>query len=456
MAGLIDRIPLPQNGMDAFLTGMQQSQAMFDSMMKNKMRPYQIKLLEAQAAEAEAKAKGEGIAGEYFQRLTGNKPNQNEPLTGTQTPGTFDESGNQTTYNTASVGAEETPQQIPQDQQNVAPEEQNVGTALGLTPREQRLQASANSVPDTVGTGAQQMPSQTAQQPTEANIPNAQQANISTLGKEKIIDRGDPSQYALDDAARRGEEITFHGATIKPKIETSPEKDGYVIKKYPSRLKTIEKVGETPQEQAITKAKGEAAAQTLKDVATTAASSENISASIEGLKDLMKNPRYKNIAGTAEGLALNAKPLGIPLGTLLSNALPKQFPKEDLDLLGQANAYMGNINIAASQLFKGPYKNMIDSLIGRMKPNASDPESVQNGKIRGLETILKLGQKRKALVEKYVGQGMASGMANLRADKEIPFSQIKKEVTDAVQSETIDGYEYKMINGQLHKRKVKS
>lgn len=406
-------IPMPMNGMDAFMSGMQSSQAMFDSMMKNKMTPYQIELLKAQALEAQGKAKAEGMAGDYIQNLMNpgmNRPSINEPLTGTETPGGFDNSGNQIKYNTARIPVGES-----SSSSDVDRESWNL-------PKEYKPSVNDNGAPLSIDDG---YPIHSIAEKESSNLNNNAQ-----LGQEKVIFAGDSSKYQQDEAAKQGLEMNVGGISIKPKIERKTE-NGYEITTWPSGKKTISKVGQNEEEKQLSEAKGKAAAKELENVVTTQASTQGISTSLEGLKDLMKNPRYKNIAGTAEAYALNLKPFGLPVGAGLSKAFPNKFPKEDLDLLGQANAYMGNINIAAGQLFKGSYKNMIDGLIGSMKPNVSDPESVQNGKIRGIETLMKIGQQRNALVEKYVGEGMAPGMANLRADKEIPFSEVKKQVTNA-------------------------
>ncbi len=55
MASPFAPIPMPENGIDSFNKGMAASQAMWDSMMANKMRPYQQQLLKAQSEEAQGK-----------------------------------------------------------------------------------------------------------------------------------------------------------------------------------------------------------------------------------------------------------------------------------------------------------------------------------------------------------------------------------------------------------------
>lgn len=48
-------IPLPESGADAFMKGATTSQSIIDSLIKNKLNPYQIQLLQGQAQEAQAK-----------------------------------------------------------------------------------------------------------------------------------------------------------------------------------------------------------------------------------------------------------------------------------------------------------------------------------------------------------------------------------------------------------------
>jgi len=98
MAGIFGQIPMPMNAMDAFMQGMQSSQSMFDSFMKNKLTPYQIELLKAQSEEA----KGKGAEANMFSQLLNKYGNlggsipaqsQESPMTGSAPAGTFPQTG---------------------------------------------------------------------------------------------------------------------------------------------------------------------------------------------------------------------------------------------------------------------------------------------------------------------------------------------------------------------------
>lgn len=117
-------IPMPQNAMDAFMTGMQHSQSMFDSFMKNKMTPYQIKLLEAQTLEAQ----GKGAEASMYAQIMNKYGHLNQPqnqssseptMTGNAPAGTFPLTGGITAQGTPAQNpitqkpAEELPPQNP-------------------------------------------------------------------------------------------------------------------------------------------------------------------------------------------------------------------------------------------------------------------------------------------------------------------------------------------------------
>lgn len=430
--------PMPMNGMDAFMQGMQQSQAMWDSFMNNKLRPYQVELLKAQAQEAQGKALAQQMGARFLQGLTSpGGSQQEEPLTGTQTPGGFDTSGNQVNYNTATT---------PITQTNNAPatpisQNNDVYAPTQMPPAAQAQVANTNQ--------------QIAAQQTE-NIP-------ANLGQVKVIHPGDPKLYGYDKAAEQGIEINVGGVKLNPKAEETTE-NGYTTKRWPSGKVTVERaVGETPTEKGQREVgeKKQEAENAAHAAATQEFEKENVKNyqagqiaknDINALKETISAPNYKNLAGSLEGYALNAQPMGIPLGAVLAKVAPGKFKPEDLDLLGQANTHMGNVVLHVGQQFKGPFKQLINGLITQMKPNVNDPYEVQQGKVRALEVANELGQRQTELYDKHLKDGMSPIQAMAATDKELPYSKIKQEVETAAKPSK-EEYEYKEINGVLHRRR---
>ncbi len=265
----ISRIPMPQNGMDAFLTGMTQSQSIFDSLMKNRMSPYQIRLLEAQTKEAEAKANAMPAQMKIMQQFMGTSGGNNDNLTGTNTPGTFDKSGNATTYNTASNVPN--PSQAPnQDQQNIS----------NMKPGDSYVVGSNRPPQNAWGMNKNQLVNQANQdqaasdqqnnvlnpainpKPIAPQAPNAQnpmqqqpvQKNTSEIhndfdsGKEVDMSPGDPSKAFMDKIAQGGAGLNFNGMSAKPEIKRQVN-DGIQYTYYPSGRVTKQKIADTTDEK---------------------------------------------------------------------------------------------------------------------------------------------------------------------------------------------------------------
>lgn len=449
MAGIFEPIKMPMNAMDAFWKGMNNSQSMFDSFMRNKMTPYQIKLLEAQAEEAKGKAYGERMAGQHFQNLTDptqqSQPSE-EPLTGTQTLGGFDKNGSQVNYNTATTPVSNS-MQSQSGADNSAYPEPNSQPTPGQTYRN-----SMNQPDDTHALTTMPPESQTQ---AKADLP-------AGIGQEKIIVAGDPSKYPLDEAAKRGESMNYHGVDIKPTIDEKTE-NGYTTKRHPSGKVTISRsIGETEAEKGnrvVSEKKQEDENSANIEVAKDF-EKENVKSyqngvtaknDIDALQDTISQPHYKNIAGSLEGYALNAHPLGIPVGAILAKVAPGKFTPEDLDLIGTTNTQMGNVVLNVGSQFKGPFKQLINGLINGMKPNVNDPIEVQEGKIRALKVANELGQQQTVLYDKYLKKTGGNAIKAMEmTSKELPYKKIKEEIESARKSKEGD---YKMINGVLHKRK---
>ncbi len=203
-------------------------------------------------------------------------------------------------------------------------------------------------------------------------------------------------------------------------------------------------VGETPKEKRLGTAESEAAGQTLKKTSETSLSGLSLNASFQALDELMKNPRYENIAGTMEGKLINAQPLGLPLGAMLQKRLPSQFSKEDAELHGTASAHLGNVVTGVAQKFKGPYRNFVNGIINNMKPNMGDSKAVQQGKLRALRELNDIADEQNEMIAKDISNGMEPTAAILKAAKKITPTYIQKRVNEARQKESIEKNEFKV------------
>lgn len=187
------------------------------------------------------------------------------------------------------------------------------------------------------------------------------------------------------------------------------------------------KVGESNKEKRLGEAQSGATKKALEDIYGTDEGDAEILDSLKGLQGAINNPRYKNIAGTAEGYTMGLRPFGLPLGT----AFQKLFPEEDKELLGTVNTAMASINSNFAKSFKGPYKGAIDNLIQGLKPNINESIPVQQGKVNAMMTLYTIKQQRKQLIDQYVANGASVPQAMQFADAQVPFDKIQKQVKAA-------------------------
>ena len=256
-------IPLPQNGMDAFLQGMATSQSLFDSFMKNKMTPYQVRLLEAQTKEAEAKANAMPAQMKIMQQIMGTG-DSGDTLTGTNTSGAFDQNGNATTYNTATNNQNVSPAPglNTQDQKNIGMMKPGDSYVIGSNNRPKN--AWGMNRHDLVNQSTQDQAladQQTNVRPIAPQAPNAQNSiqqplekNTSDLhddfdsGKEVVLNAGDPSKSFLDKLALGGAGLNINGMTAKPEIKRVVE-DGIQYTYLPSGKILKQKIADTADEK---------------------------------------------------------------------------------------------------------------------------------------------------------------------------------------------------------------
>lgn len=329
----IGRIPMPQNGMDAFLTGMTQSQSMFDTMMKNQMRPYQMQLLKAQAQEAQAKASLLPQQMNLLQQMMGGGGGGTSKPTGSETPGAFDQSGNATTYNSATQTPNPSPAPAiggfgggPDETTPQSPEDASGMNRKSLVARANQDQASydqKNGVtqPSLV---SQAVAANGAVAPkSQAVAPNAPNAQVTTqnqnepkkdplLGKEIEITPGNPSMALADKMAVSGGSMNVNGMSVAPKIGRTSA-DGVETARYPSgRVTVTKKEPSFAEKAAITSDAKEQAALKVADKKETT-NLENTA------KSLIESAGYINNINDINKKRVTSGWYGLPGGGLVSN-----------------------------------------------------------------------------------------------------------------------------------------
>lgn len=452
----ISRIPMPQNGMDAFLTGMTQSQSIFDSMMQNKMRPYQTRLLEAQAKEAEAKAAAMPQQMKMFQQFMGGDSSASSQPTGTQTPGAFDQRGNATTYNSVNGTPNASPSSgvIPSRQVNpspLGPQNANGMSRHDLVSRANQDQAASdqqNNIPMPVSNNqpiAPQAPN--AQNSTQSNSPvtDASQQSSSQenkgfqTGPEIEIKPGDPRLAQQDKAAMSGFSDTLNGMGLSPKITRSTV-DGVEKTTYPSGRVTIRKVAPSYEEkqQMQEEIKGNVALKNAdikssKDIESSVRNLISAAHTVKQIKDTLdKNPKIT-------GAIYNTPGIGEQLAKSSSNPDLGKFIGATTNLQAQyAKAENTRAGIGMVKFFQNAKpdkgnsyavnKGLIDQNIEKITSEINDAKAEWEAKNPG-----------KTFPFQIPDMGLSSGSGdNLNTGG----------------NKVVNGYEYKMINGVMHKRKI--
>ena len=446
-----------QNPMDAFMTGMQQSQAMFDHMMQNKMRPYQTRLLEAQAKEAEAKAAAMPQQMKMFQQFMGGSDNDttSQP-TGSQTPGAFDQNGNATTYNSvngtpnASPATGATPQQ---DQQNISNMKPGDSYVVGSNRAPQNAwamnkSALVNRANQDQATSDQQnnvaMPNAApTNQPIAPQAPNAQNSVQSQQGEspskspyesgqEVETKAGDPNKAQQDRAAQGGFSASLNGMSLAPKIIRTTV-DGVEKSIYPSGRETIRKVAPSylEKKQMDEEVKGNEASRqadlkSTKDIESSVRNLINAAHTVKQINDTLdKNPKMT-------GAIYNTPLIGEQLAKSSTNSDLGKFIGATTALQAQyAKAESSRAGIGMVKFFQNA------------KPDKGNSYAVNKGLI----------DQNKEKITSEINDAKAEWEAK-NPGKKFPFEIPDMGTSSGAGNKVVNGYEYKMINGVLHKRKV--
>lgn len=366
-------IPMPQNPMDAFLGAMATSQSMFDSMMKNKLTPYQAQLYKAQAEEAQGKAAQSNMLAHLINGLIN--------------PDQIINKSNSTINNIQPDNLQQEPTG------NNPPQDMNSGTINpgGVTPVNMQNINLPSRKP-----GQESMPIQSSQKPFGNGMnPGLQKSNLAAA----LL--GIPVGHEMVDGKL---------VTINPLTGTSTEQ-----------------IGQTPQQQAELKMQvGRSNAfsgQDAKLVNTLDTQSASADQTLNTLGDIGKiiyTPEWSEMRKLAT----------IPGGGKASlwwyahNGTPEQQ-----QMAGQFISTTGQVVANMASQFKGQFRKGEQQLISGIKINDTDTPALSQGKFESLVSMENFLKQRNNLTSKLVRQGLSPPDANEQADRTLNGDLVRKIIS---------------------------
>ena len=175
----------------------------------------------------------------------------------------------------------------------------------------------------------------------------------------------------------------------------------------------------TPQEVANIQANVKAKEQLQKETQESAFAQLPLNASFTALDKILKDPEYIANAGTLTSTLMNAKPYGVPVGSMLQKNLPKFFPASVAQKLSSAQVHMGNIVVGVGQKFKGPMKQLTANYIDSMKPTPLDSPAIQQSKVTQLKVLSDLADRQNERIDELSRQGLDPTQAIIQSTKEL-------------------------------------
>ncbi len=446
-------IPMPMNAMDAFMSGMQSSQKMFDSMMSNRtnaaranlaqqaanreeqllpyrlqefsdkhnLSPVQRAHLEAQIRNESAQATGREADNKFQQdrdnNLAGGQDNTAPVISPSAAP---------TDY-TASPGAgDRAPTAMPQaaqDQANkdlhpnigapanvIAPNPyvsaaDNGNNATNVAPISNFVQPAKASVPapqlpfmpkgspGNTGGAPTKSPQELANEQEDITNPNYKGSSNSPAarGPIEVVSAGRPSEYKYDRFAGTKQ----HGIDF-PKVVID-KADGFEEKTYPSGLVTRQKIGPSAEEKAATTIDvAEKKAQNTSDIKASAKIEDDTKTIAKSIKNF--DSMYKLLEDHPK---LTGPAYNIPFSQKLSKSQPLA------EFTNKAGLAQGEIahNTTASRTGVGAL-----NWAKLVKPDATYDPSRNKGFIKAnLEELLNgLEENKKLWIEKNPGKKLPS------------------------------------------------
>jgi hypothetical protein len=445
-------IPLPQSGMDSFWSGMNNTQNMINSMLQNKLHPYQVELLKAKAEEARNSTANKAFMSNILQQLMGGGSSGGAPdssLTNQSPQGTFPASGavggnGQQMGNAVDENAPTSMSQAPSNAPN-APMNTAGMSRQDLVNRANQDQ-SKYDMAHQIGNGASGLPQSTIEEggmpgssvnPMSNQTPpsnNQMQLPGNQVGQEEVVKQGDPAKYGLDKLSG----ITMPGAF---NIKKDPPKfvDGYQIQTYPSGKVTRIKMGDTwdEKQQKLVQMNGEkeqkkSDIKRSDDIVKSSQAIANAANTVKELHSLLQE--NKGLTGAAYRLPV----VGDALAKLSNNKALGKFDSAAGMLQGdyaKAEATRGGIGLV--------------NWAKNVKPDKTNSPAYNEGMIyqHAHKQLEQFADAKAEWESKNPGKEFPVKMPDLS-------DILKTEKTDnAHPTKTINGREYVNINGAWHTRK---
>ncbi len=391
-------LPDPYQSGNGILQGLDTGSTLMQKYLQNKLNPYQMTLLQAQAQEAQANAaKGQMWAKLLNSAMGGDSSGGG----GVANPELIAGLLKIPVYHTTVDGKVVTINPL---------SSMGGGSSSVSAPSSNGMNVPSMSPGQSYVVGSGQSPQNVPSEDTQ-NIPKADAiASSNAQNPEAIIPPGQ--------------------SMPAPNFQGSPDQTQLL----PSGM-SVAKVGPSKLEEQANQAKQNAIGDWMKKNYTSQGADQSMQNIIDLARKGLSDPNYANVAGTLEGKFIDAQPLGVPVGSMLQSAYPNKFSKEDASALGNMKGYFGQIYQQAAANFKGPFKTMIKGVIDQYKPNVGDSIATQQAKLAAMEAITQSGIQYKNRVNALVNQGADPITAGALVDRQFNINSIKKQVDDSYNSE---------------------
>jgi len=415
-------IPMPQSGMDAFLTGQKSMQDIFNSLAQNKynqgmlgvheqeaarqqkllpallqeyadkhdLNPFQRQLLQAQAQQALAGAtKAQALANIYSGAL--------EP-TPLSTPNPV--AANAPINNQAGVAQQGSPlpSTLPFTPITQIPMRPGMSPQTGQAPNPM----AGEIRPSSMAPSGQQSPANQGQMQPQASV---EQGGEPIVGNETEIAKGNPRMYGLDRLA---------GMPGFAKAETHITPEGIAYTRYPSGRTTVQRIGPSGFQRELSKGD----AKIVNELDKESIEGRTMLTNLEDLGQLMTSPEFKEIRQIP---ILSQKELGY----YKLNGTPAQQKA-----IGEFLPRIGQLVVDMAGKFKGSFRVGEQALIDKTKVTEKDPYWVAMGKLESFQVMEKLLNDRVSMMAGLMRRGVDPQKASIIADQATNGPQIRKMVQE--------------------------
>lgn len=367
------RSNLPQTklGIDAFMQGVQGSQKIFDSLMKNRKNPYEIELLKAQAQDAKGSAAKSTMFANLLNYVMGGQPGQ----TGM-----------------GGVGGTETQGDLANDG-SPSPSEQSNGM------------------------------------PTQGQIDNGMSPEVDVVNGG-LRNNGNPTITPMNENPQQKPKMNLSMANLAAALLGFPVShttiDGKLVTSNPLTGTSTEQIGQTPEQQNEQKVdtankininKNNAAI--AKEYDEKAMAGSQTKETLDQLGETINSPTW---AGMRK--AVN---LPIPYaGKAELFYYKKQGTPEQQALASSLPTLTGQVIADSSAQFKGQFRKGEQTLLSGMKINEEDTVAGAQAKLEALQRFTNFLTQRSKIAAKLIRSGVDPSDALDKADKQLNGSLIRK------------------------------